>query len=102
MVWPIFVFVIKSINTKQVRISEEISERQAFALGVINVLIQRNPDLPPTIAEIARYLDMSKQAVSRLLMLLERKGYVLRGNTRRSLRLTGKEVPYATQKGKVA
>lgn len=92
---------MNSTNTKQPQISEKLSEKEAYALGVIGVLIQRNPDLPPTIAEIARYLDTSKQAVSRLLMVLERKGHVLRSKSRRSLRLTGKQL-YATQRGRAA
>lgn len=92
---------MNSTHTIHIGNSQEITEKQAYALGVISVLIQRNPDLPPTIAEIARYLDMSKQAVSRLLMVLERKGHVLRSKSRRSLRLTGKQL-YATQKGRAA
>lgn len=72
-----------------------------YALGVIGVLIQRNPDLPPTLAEIAKYLDMTKQKVGRIVVVLERNGYVLRSKARRSLRLTGKQL-YATQKGRAA
>lgn len=86
-------------STKVIGISQEITERQAYALGVISVLVQRNPDLPPTLSEIAKYLNVSKQCVSQLLVILERKEYVVRAKgSYRSVRLTDKPLPYATQK----
>lgn len=94
--------VNKTTISKQLVKSQEISEKQAYALGVVSVLIKRNPDLPPTLSEIAKYLDMTKQAVGRLLVVLERKGYVIRSSAYRSIRLTGKELPYVNQKGRAA
>lgn len=94
--------VYKTVISKQLVKSQDISEKQAYALGIVSVLIKRNPDLPPTLSEIAKYLDMTKQAVGRLLMVLERKGYVLRSSAHRSIRLTGKPLPYANQKGRAA
>lgn len=90
------------MNNKAIANSQIISEKQAYALGVIRVLVQRNPDLPPTLSEIAKCLDVTKQTVSQLLVILERKGYVIRAKGYRSIRLTGKELPYSTQKGRAA
>lgn len=85
-------------SPKRNRNSEEITEKQSYALGVITVLVKRNPDLPPTLSEIAKYLDLTKQAVGQLLVILERKGYITRTGGYRSIRLTDKPLPYATQK----
>ena len=58
---------------------------------------------PPTHSEIAKMLDVKRQTAEQLLVILERKGYILRNRgVGRSLRLTDKPLPYATQKGRAA
>jgi Mn-dependent DtxR family transcriptional regulator len=84
--------------SKQPENSQEITPKQAHALGVISVLVQKNPDFPPSLAEVAKYLDVKKQTVAQLLVILERKGYVTRSGGYRSVRLTDKPLPYATQR----
>jgi DNA-binding IclR family transcriptional regulator len=88
--------VNKSVNQKIPIIVDPITEKQAYALGVISVLIQT--DARPTLEEIGGYLGVSRQSVDQLLAILERKGYITRNGTARSLRLTDKPLPYATQK----
>lgn len=97
---PHYCAVTKQNSSKTSRTPNGITEKQACALWVIRALITSKP-YPPTLREIGECLDMSKQAVSRLLVILERKGYVIRPIGFRMIQLTGKELPYAT-KGRAA
>lgn len=75
----------------------DLTAKQAYGLGVIRTLIQRG--YPPTNSEISKCLDVKRQTAEQLLVILERKGYLLRNpGVVRSLRLTNKPLPYATQK----
>lgn len=77
-------------------ISDDLSPRQAYALGVISTLLE---NYFPSIGEIARALDVKKQTATQLLVILERTGYISRSKgSRCSVRLTKKPLPYATQK----
>lgn len=76
---------------------DDLTAKQAFGLGVIRTILKRG--YPPTISEIARYIDVKRQTVEQLLVILERKGYVARDKgVVRSLRLTDKPLPYETRK----
>lgn len=75
----------------------ELTPKQAFGLGVIRTMLMRG--FPPTHSEIAKMLDVKRQTAEQLLVILERKGYVLRNpGVGRSLRLTDKPLPFPTQK----
>lgn len=75
----------------------DLTAKQAYGLGVIKTLMLRG--FPPTHSEIARTLSVKRQTVEQLIVILTRKGYVLRDRgIGRSLRLTDKPLPYATQK----
>ena len=92
-------FVTLRNKPNTVENSQPLSEKDAYALGVINVLVYRNPDLSPSLSEIARFMDVKKQEVGRVLLVLERKGYLTRTpKVHRSIRLTKKQLPFATQK----
>lgn len=88
--------VNKPTNPKIPITTEPISEKQAYALGIIRVLIQT--DARPSLAEIGQYLGVSRQSVDQLLVILERKGYITRDGKARSIRLTSKPLPYSTQR----
>ena len=75
----------------------DLTVKQAFGLGVIRTLIGRG--YPPTLSEIASNLGIKRHTAMQLLAILERKGYLLRNpGVVRSLRLTNKPLPYATQR----